>query len=152
MEVDRTFYFAGSAQIQNSSSRNLGSFYITSSVKLFRIQVSKEPWKKLSLRTIPRGQLPPNCRACQHSRSTWSMFSSTWDNHSNMGNQQYGHDNHLDSGPVVRAGDQEVCSLCGLRFKPCGCSYDGYWRLAWSLTSGPVGLVEVRASWPGHPR
>jgi hypothetical protein len=49
MEVDRTFYFAGSAQIQNSSSRNLGSFYITSSVKLFRIQVSKEPWKKLSL-------------------------------------------------------------------------------------------------------
>nr|TKS01384.1 hypothetical protein D5086_0000173940 [Populus alba] len=33
-----------------------------------------------------------------------------------------------------------------------GCSYDGHWRLTWSLTSGPVGLVEVRASWPGHPR
>jgi hypothetical protein len=48
--------------------------------------------------------------------------------------------------------DQEVCSLCDLRFKPCGCSYDGHWRLTWSLTSGPVGLVEVRASWPGHPR
>jgi len=26
------------------------------------------------------------------------------------------------------------------------------WRLTWSLTSGPVGLVEVRASWPGYPR
>jgi hypothetical protein len=60
--------------------------------------------------------------------------------------------NHLDGGPVVRAWDQEVCSLCGLRFEPCGCSYDGHWRLTWSLTSGPVGLVEVRASWPEHPR
>jgi hypothetical protein len=47
---------------------------------------------------------------------------------------------------VVRTWDQEVCSLCGLRFEPCGCSYDGHWRLTWSLTSGPVGLVEVRAS------
>jgi hypothetical protein len=56
------------------------------------------------------------------------------------------------SGPVVRAWDQEVCFLCGLRFEPCGCLYDGHWRLTWSLTSGPVGLVEVRASWPGHPR
>jgi len=54
--------------------------------------------------------------------------------------------NHLGGGPVVRAWDQEVCSLCGLRFEPCGCSYDGHWRLTWSLTSGPVGLVEVRAS------
>nr|TKR74641.1 hypothetical protein D5086_0000293340 [Populus alba] len=27
-----------------------------------------------------------------------------------------------------------------------GCSYDGHWRLTWSSTSGPVGLVEVRAS------
>jgi hypothetical protein len=53
---------------------------------------------------------------------------------------------------VVRAWDQEVCSLCGLRFEPCGCSYDGHRRLTWSLTSGPVGLVEVHASWPGHPR
>ena len=59
--------------------------------------------------------------------------------------------NHLGGDPVVRAWDQEVCSLCGLRFEPCGCSYDGHWRLTWSLTSGPVGLVEVRASWPGHP-
>ena len=55
-------------------------------------------------------------------------------------------------GPVVRAWDQDVCFLCGLRFKPCGCSYDGHWRLTWSFTSEPVGLVEVRASWPGHPR
>jgi hypothetical protein len=52
---------------------------------------------------------------------------------------------------VVRAWDKEVCFLCGLRFKPCGCLYDGHWRLTWSLTSEPVGLVEVRASWPGHP-
>jgi len=60
--------------------------------------------------------------------------------------------NHLGGGSVVRAWDQEVCSLCGLRFEPCGCSYDGHWRLTWSLTSGPVELVEVHASWPGHPR
>ena len=31
-------------------------------------------------------------------------------------------------------------------------SYDSYWRLTWSLTSGPGGLVEVRANWPGHSR
>jgi len=43
--------------------------------------------------------------------------------------------------------DQEVCSLCGLRFESRGCSYDGHWKLTWSLTSGPVGLVEVHASW-----
>jgi hypothetical protein len=35
-------------------------------------------------------------------------------------------DNHLSGGPVVRAWDQEVCSLCGLRFEPYGCSYDGH--------------------------
>jgi hypothetical protein len=46
----------------------------------------------------------------------------------------------------VRVWDQDVCSFYGLRFEPCGCSYDGHWRLTWSLTSGPVGLVEVRAS------
>jgi hypothetical protein len=62
------------------------------------------------------------------------------------------HLNHLGGGPVVRAWDQEVCFLCGLRFEPCGCSYDGHLRLTWSLTSGPVKLVKVRASWPGHPR
>ena len=28
----------------------------------------------------------------------------------------------------------------------CGCSYDNHWRLTWSLTSGLVGLVEVRTS------
>jgi len=56
--------------------------------------------------------------------------------------------NYLGGGSVVRVWDQEVCSLCGLRFKPYGCSYDGYWRLTWSLTSGPVGLVEVRANSP----
>ena len=59
--------------------------------------------------------------------------------------------NHLDGGPVIKAWNQEVCSLCGLRFEPCSCSYDGHWRLTCSLTSGPVGSVEVRASWPGHP-
>jgi hypothetical protein len=59
--------------------------------------------------------------------------------------------NHLDGDPVVRAWDQEVCFLCSLRFEPCSCSYDSHWRLTWSLTSGPVGLVEVHASWPGHP-
>ena len=62
------------------------------------------------------------------------------------------HFNHLGGGPMVKTWDQEVCFLCGLRFEPCSCSYDGHWRLTWSLTSGPVGLVEVRASWPGHPR
>jgi len=60
--------------------------------------------------------------------------------------------NHLDGGPVVRVWDKEVCSLCGLKFEPCGCSYDGHWKFTWSLTSGPVGLVEVRASWFGYPR
>jgi hypothetical protein len=39
----------------------------------------------------------------------------------------------------------------GLRFKSCDCIYNDYWRLTWSLISGPVGLVEVRASWPEHP-
>jgi len=28
----------------------------------------------------------------------------------------------------------------------------GHWRLTWSLISRPVRLVEVRVSWPGHPR
>jgi hypothetical protein len=37
--------------------------------------------------------------------------------------------NHLGGGLVVIAWDQEVCSLCSLRFEPCGCSYDGHWRL-----------------------
>ena len=37
--------------------------------------------------------------------------------------------NHLGGGLVGRAWDQEVCSLCGLRFEPCGCLYDGHWRL-----------------------
>ena len=47
---------------------------------------------------------------------------------------------------------KEVCFLCVFRFEPYGYSYDGYWRLTWSLTSGPVGLVEARRNWPGHPR
>jgi hypothetical protein len=34
--------------------------------------------------------------------------------------------NYLGGGPVVRAWDQEVCSLCGLRFEPYGFSYDGH--------------------------
>ena len=53
---------------------------------------------------------------------------------------------YLGGGPMVKVLDQEVCFLCGLRFESCGCSYDGYWRLTWSLTSGPVGLVEVYES------
>jgi len=68
------------------------------------------------------------------------------------GEKEIRRDNHLGGGPVVRAWDKEVCFLCGLRFELCGCSYDGHWRLTWSLTSGPVGLVEVCASWSGHPR
>ena len=36
---------------------------------------------------------------------------------------------YLGGGLVVKVWDQEVCSLCGLRFEPCGCSYDGHWRL-----------------------
>ena len=33
--------------------------------------------------------------------------------------------NHLGGGPVVKVWDQEICSLCDLRFELCGCSYDG---------------------------
>jgi hypothetical protein len=40
-----------------------------------------------------------------------------------------GNFNHLGSGSVIIVWDQDVCSICGLRFKPCGCSYDGRWRL-----------------------
>ena len=54
--------------------------------------------------------------------------------------------NHLGGGLVIRVWDQEVCFLYSLRFEPCGCSYDGHWRLTWSLTSGLVGLVKVHAS------
>ena len=52
----------------------------------------------------------------------------------------------IGGDPIVRVWYQEICSLFCLRFEPCGCSYDGHWRLTWSLTSGPVGLVKVRAS------
>jgi len=34
--------------------------------------------------------------------------------------------NYLDCISAVRALDQEVCFLCGLRFELCGCSYDGH--------------------------
>jgi len=61
-------------------------------------------------------------------------------------------ENHLGSDSVVRTWDQEICFFCGLRFKSCDCLYDGHWRLTWSLTSGPAGLVEVHASWSEHPR
>jgi hypothetical protein len=53
--------------------------------------------------------------------------------------QETHYNNHLGGGPVIRAWDQEVCFLYGLRFEPCGCSYDGHWRLTWSL------LVNFRA-------
>ena len=59
---------------------------------------------------------------------------------------------HLGGDLVVRAWDQKVCFLCGLRFEFYGCSYDGCWRLTWLLTLGSVGLVEVHASWSGYPR
>ena len=36
---------------------------------------------------------------------------------------------YLGGGSMVKVLDQEVCFLCGLRFEPCGCSYDGHWRL-----------------------
>jgi hypothetical protein len=55
-------------------------------------------------------------------------------------------ENYLGGGPVIRIWNQEVCSLCDLRFEPCGCSYDSHWRLTWSLIPGSVGLVEVHAS------
>jgi hypothetical protein len=57
---------------------------------------------------------------------------------------------HLGGDLVVRAWDQEICFLYGLKFEPYSCSYDGHWRLTLSLTSRSVGLVEVRASWPGY--
>jgi len=34
--------------------------------------------------------------------------------------------NYLGGGPVIRVWDQEICSLCVLRFEPCGCSYDSH--------------------------
>ena len=40
----------------------------------------------------------------------------------------------------------------GLKFESCGCSYDSHWRLTWSLTSGPVKLVKIHASWSEYPR
>ena len=58
--------------------------------------------------------------------------------------------NHLDGDPVVRVWDQEVYSIYGLRFEPCGCSYDGHWKLTWSLTSEPVKLIEVCPNWSGY--
>jgi hypothetical protein len=54
--------------------------------------------------------------------------------------------NYLGGDSVIKAWDQEICSFCGFRFEPYGCSYDDYWKLTWSLTSRPVGLIEVRAS------
>ena len=34
--------------------------------------------------------------------------------------------NHLGGDLMVRVWDQEICFLCGLRFEPCGYSYDGH--------------------------
>jgi hypothetical protein len=53
--------------------------------------------------------------------------------------------NYLGGSPVIRVWNQKVCFFCGLRFKSCGCSYEGHWRLTWSFTLEPVKLVEVRA-------
>jgi hypothetical protein len=60
--------------------------------------------------------------------------------------------NHLGGSLITSAWDQEVCFFCGFKFEPCGCSYDGHWRLTWSLTSEPVGLVKMRANCSEHPR
>jgi len=54
--------------------------------------------------------------------------------------------NYLGGDPMVRVWDQKICPLCGLRFEPYSCSYNNQWRLTWSLTSGPVELVEVRTN------
>jgi hypothetical protein len=37
------------------------------------------------------------------------------------------------------------------RFEPCDYSSDGHWKLIWSLTLGPVKLVEIHISWLGYP-
>jgi hypothetical protein len=55
-------------------------------------------------------------------------------------------------GKMIKAWGQDVCSLCGFRFESCVCLYDGHWRLTWSLTSGPMKLIKVRANWPEHLR
>jgi hypothetical protein len=55
-------------------------------------------------------------------------------------------DNYLGGHLLIKTWDQEIYSFYGLRFEPCDCSYDGHWRLTWSLTSGPMRLVEVHAS------
>jgi hypothetical protein len=52
---------------------------------------------------------------------------------------------------AYQVGDQSTIQKM-LRFEFCDCLYDGHWRFIWLLSSGPVGLVEVRASWSGHPR
>ena len=54
-------------------------------------------------------------------------------------------DNHLDGDPAIKAWDQEVCFLCGLRFEPCGYSY-GHWKLTWSLISRFVRSVKRRVN------
>jgi hypothetical protein len=46
--------------------------------------------------------------------------------------------------------NKEVSFFCDLRFEFCNYLYDSYWRLTYSLTSGLVRLVEVRASWSKH--
>jgi hypothetical protein len=55
-------------------------------------------------------------------------------------------DNYIGGVSVIRIWDQEICFFCGFRFEFYSCSYDGHWRFTWSLTSGPVGLVNVCAS------
>jgi hypothetical protein len=53
--------------------------------------------------------------------------------------------------------NHEGCSSTGqtLGLLPRGHQFEShkpqdYWRLTWSLTSGSVGLVEVRTSWPRY--
>ncbi|KAJ6868353.1 hypothetical protein NC651_033427 [Populus alba x Populus x berolinensis] len=40
--------------------------------------------------------------------------------------------------------DAKTSSIFDSKVRALGCSYDGHWRLTWSLTLGPVGLVEMK--------
>ena len=51
----------------------------------------------------------------------------------------------MDQQPIIM--EEKAVVASGKNLGPRGlCSYDGHWRFTWSLTSGPVELVEVRAS------
>jgi hypothetical protein len=39
-----------------------------------------------------------------------------------------------------------------MSFEFCGYLYNGYWRFIWLLILELVELIEIRTSWPEHPR